>query len=143
MDIAWYLFGFEGRINRARFWQALLIMIFLMMVLALAIITIGKFFGSSGSFSFGLDDIFAAFDPQSYRSLSTTGYVRTIGKAIGTPLFLWVYLATSIKRLHDRNKSAWWMLLYFFFPGLFDQFADRLGDSYPVIFVALVSTGCC
>ena len=139
MDYAWYLFSFEGRINRAKFWQALLIILCLMMVLALLTITIGKLFGSSGSLGFGLDDIFAAFDPESYRLLSTTGYVHAIGKAIGTPLFLWIYLAISIKRLHDRNKSAWWMLLFFVFPGLFDQFSDRLGDSYPVIFVGLVS----
>jgi uncharacterized membrane protein YhaH (DUF805 family) len=31
------------------------------------------------------------------------------------------------------------MMLFFAFPGLFDQFSDRLGDSYPVIFIALVS----
>lgn len=24
--------------------------------------------------------------------------------------FLWVVFATSTRRLHDRNKSAWWML---------------------------------
>ena len=143
MDYAWYLFSFEGRINRAKFWQALLIILCLMMVLALLTITVGKFFDDSGSFGFGLDDIFAAFDPESYRSLSTIGYVRAIGKAIGTPLFLWVYLAISIKRLHDRNRSAWWMMLFFVFPGLFDQFADRLGDSYPVIFVGLVSVVFC
>ena len=141
MDYVWYLFRFEGRINRANFWLAVPIILCLMMVLALLTITVGKFFGDSGSFSFGfgLDDIFAAFDPQSYRSLSTTGYVRAVGKAIGTPLFLWIYLAVAIKRLHDRNKSAWWMMLFFVFPGLFDQFADRLGDSYPVMFVGLVS----
>jgi len=141
MDYVWYLFRFEGRINRANFWLAVPIILCLMMVLALLTITVGKIFDDSGSFNFGfgLDDIFAAFDPQSYRSLSATGYVRAVGKTIGTPLFLWIYLAVAIKRLHDRNKSAWWMLLFFVFPGLFDQFADRLGDSYAVMFVGLAS----
>ena len=139
MDYAWCLFSFEGRINRAKFWLAMLNMLCLMMLLALSIITVGKLFGGPSSFSFRVEDIFGALDPESYRSLSTTGLGPAVIKAIGTPLFLSIYLATSIKRLHDRNKSAWWMMLFFLFPGLFDQFADRLGDSYPVIFVGFVS----
>ena len=139
MDYAWCLFSFEGRINRAKFWLAMLNMLCLMMLLALSIITVGKLFGGPSSFSFRVEDIFGALDPESYRSLSTTGLGHAVIKAIGTLLFLWLYLATSIKRLHDRNKSAWWMMLFFLFPGLFDQFADRLGDSYPVIFVGFVS----
>ena len=31
-------------------------------------------------------------------------------KAAGMVLFLWIFLATSIKRLHDRDRSAWWMV---------------------------------
>ena len=45
-------------------------------------------------------------------------------------LFLWVYFATSVKRLHDRDKSGWWMVPFFVVPGLYNQFADRLPDSY-------------
>jgi uncharacterized membrane protein YhaH (DUF805 family) len=143
MDYRWYLFGFGGRINRANFWLAWPIMLCMMMVLALLAITVGKLFGRPGSFCLDIKDIFAVLDPKTYHSLSTADLSGAVGKAIGTPLFLWVYLAISVKRLHDRNKSAWWMLLFFVFPGLFDQFADRLGDSYPVIFVGFASFVCC
>jgi len=143
MDYGWYLFGFKGRINRANFWLAWPIMLCMMMLLALLTSTVGKLLGGLGSFGFDIKDIFAVLDPESYRSLSTNDLYGVVGKAIGTPLFLWVYLAISIKRLHDRNKSAWWMMLFFVFPGLFDQFADRLGDSYPVIFVGYVSFAFC
>jgi uncharacterized membrane protein YhaH (DUF805 family) len=139
MDYGRYLFAFEGRINRAKFWMAMLNLLGLMMLLSVVIITVGKLFGGPNSFSFGIKDIFAAFDPESYRSLTAIGLGSVIVKAIGALLFLWIYLVNSIKRLHDRNKSAWWMLLFFGFPGLFDQFADRLGDSYPVQFVAIVA----
>ena len=133
------LFAFEGRINRAKFWLAMLNILGLMMLLSVLIITVGKLFGGPNSFSFEIKDIFAAFDPESYRSLTAIGLGSVVVKAIGALLFLWIYLVNAIKRLHDRNKSAWWMLLFFGLPGLFDQFADRLGDSYPAIFVALVS----
>jgi uncharacterized membrane protein YhaH (DUF805 family) len=26
----------------------------------------------------------------------------------------WCFAAIAIKRLHDRNKSGWWMVLFFF-----------------------------
>lgn len=29
------------------------------------------------------------------------------------PLFYWVLIATQVKRLHDRGKSAWWLLFAF------------------------------
>ncbi len=64
-------------------------------------------------------------------------------KVTGTALFLWVYFATSIKRLHDRDKSGWWMIPFFVAPGVFNQFADRLvgtfpGDIYLLMLVGLV-----
>jgi uncharacterized membrane protein YhaH (DUF805 family) len=139
MDYGRSLFAFEGRINRAKFWLAMLNILGLMMLLSVLIITVGKLFGGPNSFSFDIKDIFVAFDPESYRLLTAISLGSVIVKAIGALLFLWIYLVNAIKRLHDRNKSAWWMLLFFGLPGLFDQFADRLGDSYPVIFVALVS----
>lgn len=139
MDYVWYLFRFEGRINRANFWLAIPIILCLMMLLGILAIVVSKLFGGPASISFDISDIFRVLDPEAYRSLSTAGLGQAVIKAIGTPLFLWIYLAVAIKRLHDRNKSAWWMVLFFVFPGLFDQFADRLGDSYPVMFVGLVS----
>src|SRR5436190_1655211 len=60
MDYAWFLFDFVGRINRARFWLAVLII-------------------------------------------------------------------------------AWWMLPFFIIPGVFDQFDDRLPDSYPFLALSLAA----
>ena len=49
-------------------------------------------------------------------------------QTVETPLFLWVYLATSVKRLHDRDKSGWWIIAFFVLPCLYGQFGDRVGD---------------
>jgi uncharacterized membrane protein YhaH (DUF805 family) len=54
-----------------------------------------------------------------------------------TLVFAWCYVAASIKRLHDRNRSGWWMLPFFAAPGLYGQFEDRLGDSYAAALVGL------
>ena len=43
-------------------------------------------------------------------------------------MFLWIYLATSVKRLHDRDKSGWWIVPFFALPCLYSQFGDRTGD---------------
>jgi uncharacterized membrane protein YhaH (DUF805 family) len=143
MDYAWYLFGFKGRLNRANVWLALPIILCLMLLLSILAMILSKLFDGPKSISINVDDIFALLDPELYRSLSAVSLGQAVIKAIGTSLFLWIYLAIAIKRLHDRNKSAWWMLLFFVFPGLFDQFADRLGDSYPVMFIGLASFALC
>jgi uncharacterized membrane protein YhaH (DUF805 family) len=153
MDYVWFLFDFEGRINRVKFWLAALIIACWMLFLSALAVGSAKLFGSGAfnRFGFNINDVFSALDPSTY--FSTIETIRTGTQApvdyviplsfyaIGTPLFLWVYLATSIKRLHDRNKSAWWMIPFFLVPGLFDQFGDRLSDSYPVLAVNLIASG--
>jgi hypothetical protein len=53
---------------------------------------------------------------------------------------MWVYFAMSIKRLHDRDKSGWWMVPFFAAPGLYNQFADRLPDSHADLPLAVART---
>jgi uncharacterized membrane protein YhaH (DUF805 family) len=150
MDYAWFLFDFVGRINRAKFWLAILIIACWMSFLSALALGSAKLFGSGTSeFGFGVNDIFRVLDPGAYHSAfevvrngsPAVDYLIPLSfYAIGTPLFLWVYLATSIKRLHDRNKSAWWIVPFFLIPGSFNQFEDRLPDSYPVLALSLLAS---
>ena len=48
MDYVWYLFRFEGRLNRARCWQALLISICWMIFLPIVTIGVVLLLGGSG-----------------------------------------------------------------------------------------------
>ena len=134
MDWIWYLFRFEGRINRARYWLAGLIIVCWMIFLAAIVVAFG-----ARSFGFSVDDIFKAVDPDTYRTLSRADLPRVLAKVIGTPLFVWVFAATSIKRLHDRDKSAWWALPFFVLPGLINQFLDRIGNETIGFALALIS----
>jgi uncharacterized membrane protein YhaH (DUF805 family) len=146
MDYAWFLFSFEGRINRAKYWLAGLIIVCWMIFLAGLALGIAKVLSAAGPASFGFrtDDIFRMVDPATFRSaidklsnggLTAATLIARSVQAIGTLLFLWVYAATSIKRLHDRHKSGWWMVAFFVVPGLYHQFEDRLGDSYTAAFL--------
>lgn len=130
MDWTWYIFGFQGRINRAKCWLAGLIILCWMAFLIMLMEAVTYFVsGTTVAFGFNLNDIFRVVDPAWFRALSSTDLVSLLFQMVGTPLFLWVYMATSIKRLHDRDKSGWWMVPFFVAPGLYGQFADRLGDT--------------
>ena len=51
---------------------------------------------------------------------------------LGLPLLVigvWLFAATTVKRLHDRDKSGWWIVPFFVAPALLDKFADRLDTS--------------
>lgn len=143
MDWAWYLFRFDGRINRAKLWLAGLIILCWMIFLGLLIVTAGYWFGGPTSFHFGIDEIFGVVDPAWYRSLSRTDFAFGLAHGVGTALFVWVYLATSVKRLHDRDKSGWWIVPFFVVPGLVDQFSDRLDVSIPAILLWVVAPILC
>jgi uncharacterized membrane protein YhaH (DUF805 family) len=136
MDYKSFLFSFEGRISRARYWLAGLIilcwMIFVLMVLAAA----ATIFGIGGPLAINVIGIAASVhfsdDPASKASLFPQ--IVTIPM---TFVFGWSYAAASIKRLHDRNKSGWWIVPFIVASGLYDQFGDRLGGSYAAVVIGL------
>src|SRR5690349_19082168 len=44
----------------------------------------------------------------------------------------WSSIAFGIRRLHDRNKSGWWVLLFYIAPNILDNVAssaERQGSS--------------
>src|SRR3954451_22566887 len=74
MDYFWYLFRFDGRINRARYWQALLMVIgigvFWIMFFGLLTMGAAGMLGATGpiNFSLGIEEIQKLFDPAFYRT---------------------------------------------------------------------------
>lgn len=53
-----------------------------------------------------------------------------IGWIFGLPLvlILWANLATAVRRLHQRGKSGWWLLLFWLAPALLSAVAE-LGSA--------------
>jgi uncharacterized membrane protein YhaH (DUF805 family) len=50
---------------------------------------------------------------------------------------IWINAATTVKRLHDRDRSGWWIVLFIVAPGLYGHFGDLLGTSYAALFPGL------
>ena len=123
MDWTWYLFRFDGRISRAKFWLGVLVLFGLLMTWV-GDRAIHSLFGWR-HLPFGASDLFKLVDPDAWRSLTWAdlpGSCSTVRHvAADVDLF-----RAAIKRLHDRDKSGWWMVPFFVVPGLCNQFADRL-----------------
>lgn len=79
------LFGFSGRINRAKWWLTVLISIIISVVAAIIAAIVGENAGNIVSF--------IAFIPQ-----------------------FWIGLAAGAKRLHDLNRTAAWLVLFYLGP---------------------------
>ncbi|KYH01926.1 DUF805 domain-containing protein [Bradyrhizobium sp. DOA1] len=140
MDWTWYLFRFDGRIGRAGFWCSLILVFCGMILLLCLCLGIMNALGSEvRSFNLNADDVFRIVDPTAYRWALLDNLPLLLLKLAATALTLWISLAITVKRLHDRDKSAWWLLAYFMLPGLTKQFEDRLPDTYLMLPIALAS----
>ena len=91
MNLAMLLFSFQGRLNRAKYWSAALI------YLAVSIVCF-------------------VIRPGISSAISSTGVLNSyllvaIFVIVGL-LMIWSSIAVGIKRLHDRDQSGWWMLVF-------------------------------
>jgi uncharacterized membrane protein YhaH (DUF805 family) len=89
------LFGFRGRLTRAKFW-----------LVALGIFVVELI-------------LFAALGGQAAMSANPQESLPAIGPIAGIMIFIfgivvtWIALAVAVKRYHDRDKSGWWVLIIF------------------------------
>jgi uncharacterized membrane protein YhaH (DUF805 family) len=135
MDYKWFLFSFEGRISRASYWLAALIILCCMIFALLLLSAVCRVFGFSGPASINLIGISASI--QLGDDDNATSLIPQIATTLMTLGFGWCYAAASIKRLHDRNKSVWWLFPYIIATGLYEKFGDRLGDSWTAALLGL------
>jgi uncharacterized membrane protein YhaH (DUF805 family) len=120
MNFANVLFSFSGRINRAKFWLSV---VFWLVVVFVAFVVIIVLIGRGVS-DLDTDDIgglIAAF-----------GAGIIVVAIVLIPMFI-SNLAVGIKRLHDRNKSGWWIVLFYFGPAVLDAIGNT-SDSGNVSF---------
>ncbi len=94
-SVLWYLFAFEGRVNRTKFW-VFVGLVFFIVVPALRAVA-------------GLRDAVVGLDdPATVLAVETGAALITM--AIFVPLVVSVF-AVGAKRWHDREKSGWWTLI--------------------------------
>jgi|NGEPerStandDraft_6_1074524.scaffolds.fasta_scaffold161824_2 uncharacterized membrane protein YhaH (DUF805 family) len=94
-DLFEFLFGAGGRINRAKYWRSVLIFI------GAGLMTAVILFTAAG--------------------IAAALFVLMLALVM-IPWLLWG-LSFTTERLHDRGKSAWWLLVFYVVPGVLGQLA--------------------
>jgi uncharacterized membrane protein YhaH (DUF805 family) len=97
MDWGQLFFRFNGRINRAKFWIAALIYAAINVVMAVL--------------GYVTDE---------------SAIIQAINGMLGIVIFI-SSLAVGVKRLHDRNKSGWYLVLFYIVPSILFVAAIAVG----------------
>lgn len=137
MDLQTLLFSFEGRINRAKYWLVVLINII--------VPNVAGIFAAMALGMSGIDPSGAPPDPAN----PGLWIAALIGLAI-LVFSLWTSFAAGVKRLHDRGKSGWWILVFGGLPVALGAVSGVMGDAGLIFIVAalgvavwaLVEFGC-
>jgi uncharacterized membrane protein YhaH (DUF805 family) len=94
-DLFDFMFSASGRINRATYWRSLVV--------------------------FGVAGLFAAVLLLTAASLAAPLFIVTV-VVVFLPWLMWGF-AIHTERLHDRNRSAWWLVAFYLAPGMLGHFA--------------------
>jgi uncharacterized membrane protein YhaH (DUF805 family) len=136
MDYVWFLFRFDGRISRTQYWLATLAILCCMILVLVSLVKLAIALDIRGSFSIYLVGISASIRLVDGDQPPTSWFFQIVMAPI-TCVFAWSYAAVSIKRLHDRNKSGWWIVPFIIAPGLYSHFCNLLGASDAAPFIGL------
>jgi uncharacterized membrane protein YhaH (DUF805 family) len=111
MSLSDYLFSPHGRLNRAKYWLYVVVSLAIMVVL----VAIMSF----------------VFATQFYDSHGGYAYPPVVQVVLGVVylLLLVVGIFVGIKRLHDRDKSGWWLLLFYLVPMVFSLISAILSRN--------------
>jgi len=63
--------------------------------------------------------------------------VGFVALAVAALFLTWIIV--GLKRLHDRNKSAWWVLLFYFCPPVVETLASLNGLDSADVFLNILS----
>jgi uncharacterized membrane protein YhaH (DUF805 family) len=137
MDYVWFLFRFDGRINRAKYWLATLIILCWMIFVLMLLAALAAIFGISGPLEINLVGISASIKFTDDDLPAKASLFPQIVIIPMTLFFGWCYAAVSIKRLHDRNRSGWWMIPFIVATGLYGQFGHWLGGTWTAALIGL------
>lgn len=124
MSARHYLFHFCGRINRAKIW--LWVVIAIVAFIVAAVIACFGFDWSATLTALKAQHGQAVVDWSKVPKPGCKGAVSVVAMiAIGLIYiaYLWSKLAVYAKRLHDRGRSAWWLVVYLGVPLLLMGYA--------------------
>jgi len=114
MSMMQLLFSFQGRLNRQPYWLTSIAIVVVVMLLVVFAVATG-------------------FDGD----LAASALVLVLLAIIYIPL-IWIGFALGAKRLHDRNKSAWWLIVFYVLPGILSGIGNQMGMAGAVLHLASV-----
>jgi uncharacterized membrane protein YhaH (DUF805 family) len=114
MSFGHIFFGFSGRANRAKYWLVAL------------------FWGVLITVAVGVMLTMVIRDVTNLTPEEITSKIMSYG--LGLILFILIVfipafissLAIGVKRLHDRNKSGWWILVFYFVPSILNALSFQV-----------------
>ena len=106
MPMSQLLFSFQGRLNRKPYWLTTLA------IIAILVVIVGILFAVAG----------ASLLTGDFSGLGAAAIVLVL---LYIPL-LWIGLALGTKRLHDRNKSGWWLVVFWLVPVILQLAGERI-----------------
>jgi uncharacterized membrane protein YhaH (DUF805 family) len=133
MNFLHVLFSFHGRINRAKYWLAALFWVVVdIVVFGILAVMLGNHLLALGSEPTGADIV---------RVILSFGLgIILVCLLVLVPMFV-SWLAVGIKRLHDRDQSGWWILLFYFGPGVASAIGHNSDSGALALVLSLVSLG--
>ena len=113
MGVLDLFFGFGGRINRAKFWLTLVVWL-LIWIVAIAAFALSGLADLGSNLSNG--SLPSPEDPAAVlRLILDYGILSLV--ILAFIIVSWISaFAIGVKRLHDRDRSGWWTLLFYFGP---------------------------
>jgi uncharacterized membrane protein YhaH (DUF805 family) len=139
-----YFFSFQGRINRAKLW------LFIPIVIAIYVVYFVLFSILFGGSMLAMIKGGPAGVMAGGASLGLAGILTGVLALV----ILFAGIALTVKRLHDRDKSAWWLIVFWLIPfvincatladkiAMLSNASDTVAPSNPLMIVLqLVSLG--
>jgi uncharacterized membrane protein YhaH (DUF805 family) len=108
-----FFLSFKGRFNRGKYWLFFLIYL----VALVGIVVVGSSFIAAGAQGGGI---------------GAAAVLAALLVIVFALFFIFAFVATlavSVKRLHDRNRSGWWLLVFFFVPMLLLSIGEGANPS--------------
>lgn len=115
MDWKFLFTSFSGRINRKPYWICTLIILGAILLIGV----VGGFLLAAGGGEGGMGFV-----------------ILVVAMTIAT---IYPALAVTVKRLHDRNKSAWWLIPFYLLPGALDGIGTAIGGEEGLLPLSLAS----
>ncbi len=124
------LFSVSGRINRAKWWLAVVFwtVVWIVSVLVLVIV----FAQDIGRFS-------TADSAEALRLVLSYGALAILFIALIVIPMMVSGIFVGIKRLHDRNKSGWWIVLFYVGPVITEALGQNTGSPVLAFVMSIAS----